>query len=334
MPVYDVNGNVIVSDLEIKPQYSAEMETTIESVRSLMTEPCIVFPLITDIHYLSESKLSDQTDISPSVFLDSIDNIAYFASKMRCDMFVNLGDNTDGAAQATTISRNKFMLEKFRSVGLPFFPCIGNHDTNQYGTGKFTTSELYREYISGSKKICFDSGMVGTNYYVDFDDFKIRFIWINCENANGTEGFTSQTVSWFTGTALDTPDNYNIVVFGHLSPIASLNFKSQNLANSATISNAIASYESTTKHVIAYIYGHNHGDGSWVENSFRSITVNCTRFMQGTRTASYYPTGIVFPDRALGTATEDCWTVVVIRPEARKLNLVRFGGGNDYEFSW
>ena len=35
------------------------------------------------------------------------------------------------------------------------------------------------------------------------------------------------------------------------------------------------------------------------------------------------------PKRTLGNATEDCFDVVVVRPGSKKINLVRFGAGED-----
>jgi hypothetical protein len=40
------------------------------------------------------------------------------------------------------------------------------------------------------------------------------------------------------------------------------------------------------------------------------------------------------PERKLNTASEDLWDVLVIRPQSRKINTVRFGAGDDREWSY
>jgi hypothetical protein len=42
----------------------------------------------------------------------------------------------------------------------------------------------------------------------------------------------------------------------------------------------------------------------------------------------------IAPERKLNTASEDLWDVLVIRPQSRKINTVRFGAGEDREWSY
>jgi hypothetical protein len=42
----------------------------------------------------------------------------------------------------------------------------------------------------------------------------------------------------------------------------------------------------------------------------------------------------IAPERKLNTASEDLWDVLVIRPQSRKINTVRFGAGDDREWSY
>ena len=44
--------------------------------------------------------------------------------------------------------------------------------------------------------------------------------------------------------------------------------------------------------------------------------------------------GLVAQQRTPETASADCWSMVIVRPIARKINLVRFGAGADREYSF
>ena len=42
----------------------------------------------------------------------------------------------------------------------------------------------------------------------------------------------------------------------------------------------------------------------------------------------------MFPERKLGTVTEDAWDAVSIDTNERKIHMVRFGAGDDREISY
>ena len=310
---------------EIAEYYVDEMADTIASVRNVLTEPCLVFPLFTDSHY----KVSAE---KPDSIFDCIKNIKHFTERVKCDFISNLGDNTEGDTdQNTTLSRCDSINEKMLTINVPYHQCIGNHDDNRYNSA-FDLGQIYRAYISNTKNVYFDNTMNGTNYYRDFDDLKIRCIWLNAQN-NGSYGYSNETVTWFTSEALNTPNNYNIIVFTHIDPIASHNYNNKSIANSTSIDNAIKSYETDTKHVIALFSGHNHYDNAWSE-PYLSITTNCQKFENENGDPNLWADGSIKPTRTVGTATEDCWDVVIVRPISKKINMVRFGAGEDRAFTY
>ena len=107
-------------------QLLLQMKKTIDTVKSLQTEPTLVFPLITDIHYMSNTE-------APESIQDAIVNIGYFTREVPCLGVINLGDNTDGdTSQQQTLSRNNYLMQLFQGIGIPYYPCIGNHDDNRY----------------------------------------------------------------------------------------------------------------------------------------------------------------------------------------------------------
>ena len=79
--------------------------------------------------------------------------------------------------------------------------------------------------------------------------------------------------------------------------------------------------------------GHNHVDAAFTSPDL-SIMTNCQRFENENGNPALWASGATKPPRQLGTASEDCWDVVVIRPQSRKINMVRFRAGEDREFSY
>ena len=320
----------------IRNIFESEMQETLETVRGLMTEPCLVFPLVTDIHH--ESKTRNLF----SNFDQMIDNIRRFSRNVHCDFLVNLGDNTDGDDVAVTLRRNDYMLSRFIHLGLPYYQAIGNHDTNYVtNTGatndrNLTIEETYRSYISATKDAVFNQATNGTDYYKDFDQYGVRLVVLNVDYL-GAYVYSGSTVTWLEEVALNTDKIILLAV--HLSSISSQNWNNNNPTNSANITAALQSFVNNGGTVIQ-MCGHSHTDYSF-ETPWLCVFSNCQKFEQADLTGAGYKAitgydnyGLVAPERTAGTATEDSWSVVVLRPHARKINFVRFGAGNDREYTF
>ena len=85
--------------------------------------------------------------------------------------------------------------------------------------------------------------------------------------------------------------------------------------------------------------GNSHADYSF-SDPWLTVFSTCAKFYQADVTTEEFTmiTGydgeLVSPARTLGTITEDSWSLVVVRPQARKINFIRFGAGADREFSF
>lgn len=313
---------------EIADYFEAEAVETVESVRNLLTEPCLVFPLITDIHYKSLTE-------RPTIFDNSIENMKRVVSEIPCDFVLNLGDNTDGKAELnTTIERGHYITNRFRELDLPYFCAIGNHDTNWY-VETLDLSQKYRAYISGTKDAVFNKTNLGTDCYKDFDNLGIRLVVVNA-NHDDRYYFSPNTVSWLRDTALDTD---NIVLFAvHFSSIPSQNHKNRDPAYRTEITAVLQNFINGGGTIIQ-VCGHSHADYAFTA-PWLTVFSTCGKFESVDVTAdgftciTGYEGELVSPERVEGTATEDSWSVVVVRPQARKINFVRFGAGEDREFTF
>lgn len=339
-PAAESNVTFALLPGDAKPQryYATEMETTIQSVRDALTEPALVFPMVTDIHYLSENNSFDYC----------IDNIKAFCKAVRCDFVANLGDNTDGdTAQATTLQRNEYMIRRFAEIGLPYLFAIGNHDTNyKAGTSAvFSELQIFKSYYSNTNGVVFDMTAGENNFYKDFDELGIRVIFLDANHpdleadpAVTAYSYTQRTATWLTEVALVT--NHVVVLCEHLSSIRTMNWEKRVLGKSNAVNTALEGFVNGGGTLIQ-LCGHSHADYSF-STPWLAIFSTCQKFYQADVTGSGYQQitdyntseGITSPARTLGTASEDAWNVVVIKPLSKVVNVIRFGAGNDRTYSF
>ena len=320
-----INENVILPDY-----YKVEADDTISKTKNLQTEPCLVFPLVTDIHYKSAG--------IAQTFDAFINNAKYVLENVKADFILNLGDNTDGdhGDGSLTIERADYMLKKLITLGVPVYQSIGNHDTNYESNGTLLTiGQTYRAYISGTKDVVFNSLTNGTDYYKDFNDVGIRLVVVNSNYLNEYI-FSADTVTWLD----DALDTNNIVIFAtHVSPVNTQNYNTQSCDNKAGIIGKLQDFIDGGGTLIQ-LTGHSHIDVSFA-SPWLAIASCCQKHEQADITKAGYVAitgydslGMVSPTRGIDTASADCWSMVIVRPIARKINLVRFGAGNDREYSF
>ena len=314
----------------VRSYYLDEIAKTKASIRELMTEPCLVFPLITDIHYLAT------TSQRPKLIDVTINNMMEIGKDIRFDCMVCMGDLTQGnKPMDETRKEVEHVYDQFMKLGVPYYPCIGNHDTNiYYKVGDsymkdhvFTLGQMYGLYIRDINNVSYDMASSGTNYYKDFYEFNTRFIFLN-SNEGDDYGYSDETLAWFT-QAMDT--DFDTYVFSHRKA-------------SATSSNhnepAMAEVIKNSKNFKMLFYGHVHYDCEFAA-PFKFESTPYLAFAQNANKCYNHDltneeaiaAGAVIPERTVETADEDCFDVVVIRPYSQKVNLVRFGAGVDREFN-
>ena len=313
-------------EVKVKDYYKEEIDKTKATLLSLTTEPCLVFPMVTDIHYLAT------TSMRPELIDDTIDNMIAISKDIRFDFMACLGDLTQGdKAMSETEKEVAHVYSQFKRLGLPFYTCIGNHDTNIYykvnGSYQkdhvFSLTQQYGLYIKDIYDVVFDDSMSKTNYYKDFDSFNIRCIFLN-SNEGDDYGFTDETLAWFT-EVMNT--GHDVYVFSHRNPATSSSYHNQN-EMTAVMKNA--------SNFKMLFYGHVHYDCEFTapfteDNPILAFAQNANKCYNHDR-GEGWPDQAVLPERKVDSADEDCFDVVVIRPQSGKVNLVRFGAGVDREF--
>lgn len=323
MAIYDINGNLIADEPELADYYAEEMEDTMNKVKALQTEPNLTFFIITDIHAYYASNAGE-------LYKTSINNMRYLLRDIPCNGVINLGDTLEGySAKTTAQNYGNLITKEFRKISLPYYMVIGNHDDNRYhnstSNDRLTVPERYQCLVSSTKKVFSDA--TGLNYYVDFEDFKIRMIVLNSVS-DYTYSFDANTQSWFTEITQNIPAGYKALLCTHISPVGAWNYQQRTPGGASSIVTALNQID-----LMAIICGHNHADAVF-DSPFRGITLCCEKFENDSVDPSTRPSGSVQPQRTLETASEDCWSVCVIRPNSQKINFVRFGAGSDYEIDY
>ena len=311
----------------VRSYYVDEIAKTTASVRKLLTEPCLVFPMVADIHYKASKDCPDLVDIT-------LANMLALSKNIRFDFIVSLGDIVEGdTPQAQTEKLVEHIYERVLRIDAPYYPVIGNHDEN-WEHGTFSLQQLHGIYMRHTFDVMFDNtSMCGTNYYKDFYNLGVRCIFLNSING-GTFGFSEDTCNWFK-EALDTP--FDVYVFSHVSPIRSHQHDYWYHFNDAVIEEAIKA----APNFKMFFNGHSHFDCEFTApfndtpgrtyNPFLAYSLTCNKFINN-EPGKNWPAHANQPSREIGTVTEDAFDIVVIRPKSGKVNTVRFGAGVDREF--
>lgn len=318
----------------VRSYYLDEVEATKAAVYALTDEPCLVFPMVTDIHYLAVT-----SDV-PELIDYTIENMLALQNDINFDCLVCLGDICRGdETKEKTVAAIDHVWEQFRRMELPIYASVGNHDDNRYYKGdnvsRFDNNLLYNLMIRDTGEVMFDmSSMNGTNFYRDFPGLGIRLIFLNSneENAGPDISFSDETLAWFEA-AMDT--DKDVYVFSHASPVK---FSRSEDAKYPKNGEAMVEVMKEAENFKMFFHGHNHFDCEFTapfndtDNPILAFSQNSNKCYNKALGASA-PIKAERPQRTPGTVTEDCFDIVVIRPKSGKVNLVRFGAGVDREFS-
>lgn len=335
MAVYNKAGQRIDeggSSVAIKSYFTGEMTDTIQKVRAVNDEPAIVFLVVTDIH---RYKATTQT------FANMIKNMTYFSKEVKCDFIVNTGDTIEGdKAKSTSFTQAIEAVKDFMNIGVPFLYAHGNHDNNIYSgtsSNQFTLAQTFQGFFNATKGVNYHFSEGGTEYYIDLDGIGVRIVVINSCNTGITTnyGYGSTTASWLTNTALDT--DYTVLLFEHLSSVASQVWNNNHGTNASNVENALRTFVNNGGTIVE-VTGHSHIDVAFVQ-PWLSVMNTCQKFETADITSENYQkiTGYIDinnPSREAGAYTEDAWTACILKPNSGEFDCIRFGAGYDRYFHY
>lgn len=336
MILYDKNGNEILDYPVVQSCYATELADTIVKARGLITEPCLVFPVVTDIHRYSSA---------PQTFDKMIANVTRFCENVKCDFLANLGDLIDGnTTQANSLSYAYDAAKKFQRIGVPYLFVEGNHDNNPYNSAGslqgdvFDISQVFKAFYAGVQGVDFHIAENGTDWFIDFHGLGVRVVGLNACNVKKAKNYAygDTTATWLANVALDT--DYTVLLLEHLTSTASQVWNNCHGTNATNVNNALKAFVNGGGELVN-LSGHSHLDLAFV-TPWLSVMFAAQKFENFSPTSAGYQaiSGYIDvmgnPSRTQETASEDCWTVCILKPHSMELDTIRFGAGVDRYFHY
>jgi calcineurin-like phosphoesterase family protein len=323
-----------------KAYYLDEITDTAQKVKALTKEPALVFFLCSDVHY---NTVKTDNRLKLDSVTDMTTNMAALKKQIPVDGLICLGDIVD-AKEPTKAEETKmqveYVMKRLRGVGLPLIYCMGNHDDNRYAysvdSTVFSAKQLESMYMSYTlPNRVSDLSTNGLNYYVDYDRHKIRVFALDSnyqdpnKNYHWAHGFSDSTLAWFRDRLKEIPKGWSVMVLAHRRLVQSKNPEKDWIHNQLIMAETVNDFINNGGSYIATVYGHIHRDLSRKE-PFLEFSIGS----QKCQNIEVEKGNAIAPERKLNTASEDLWDVLVIRPQSRKINTVRFGAGADREWSY
>ncbi|MFB5516984.1 phage tail protein [Enterococcus gallinarum] len=333
-------------------------------VEQQRTADTLVVPVITDTHYAVDVINKEDIRGNLKVF-DHIKNFVEFTNMVQCDFALHLGDVVEGRS---TKKQNTIDLQKVMAligqVDCPYFISLGNHDDNRYGNRAsgnvmnqfIEPDEMYKMITSPSKAFGIIENPSNRNmyYYYDVPDKNFRIFVLNSFDhpytaTNGAMnyidygGYRKEQINWLIDSLKQTPEDYTVAFFQHNSMGTGWNDSNANwVHNSLIVQGIIGAYKNGTSYsgsntdkdfavdvnvnftgtrkVALIANGHHHADRLKVVNNINNLTINLSH-----------------PDPRIeywDTLQQDCWDVLLIDTKNQKVKALRYGFGQDVEFSY
>lgn len=329
-----------------RPWFIGEVDDTVEKAISNSEEKAFVLALVTDTHTLYQNK---------DYWIDTVTNIGAVNRRYKVDCIMHLGDVVEG--NKTPDDTKEILRETVDDLcKITPFNCVltGNHDDNfsyydNHSDGLITDAERYA-ILNRYNDTWVER--IGTNQYYYFDIYNsnmpIRVICLDGllgdgypHGGGGTGwGYTTEQVEWVRDVALDT--ERQVVFLSHF-PLSSIYLSSYSsgtrLTNEQELRDVISAFISNGGVVIGWFNGHTHADFIAVDSiGIHEVQTGTANMAQGGDWGDHsYNDGAYTPNvpvRAENKSTQDLWDVVIIKPITRKVKIIRFGAGNDREFTY
>lgn len=312
--------------------FESEAQATIASAQTVLAasnKPMLTFAVFTDLHH-GYNHENDPID-------DMFANIRYIYERNHFDGLINLGDSIDGQYQTqveaetvlSDVVTNMYDITTLRSHILQ-----GNHDDNVQSTWQslgnkdpgeqLTLLEINDILFKGSYNEVHNPNHL-SDYYVDYNEYGVRVICLGLDYVT----YNSATQTWLTNVALDT--NNAVLVFSHCATKAAWGFNND-IANGSYIETPLNAFVTNGGTVIAYIFGHTHGDIICTDSSikFTEVGIGCAKF----ETLSSGTTGATYQPRNVNDYTKILFDLVCVDQTNKQVHFIRCGAGSDRYISY
>ncbi len=270
----------------------------------------LVFLLLTDVHYTTGCNWSYTAA-----------SLAAAKQRIKPDGVIQLGDVTDGLLPTVWTQRYAGrVLADIKSLELPVFGCLGNHDRN------FFRGNTQGMSLKACSQMCL--GRDNPDYYADYPEQRLRMIFLDSFDPERSEryGFSIQTLRHLLEMLDETPYGWRVLVFSHVPPLARLHVWSNTILGSEDAIGLLNRLRRKRNLAVTWIHGHNHADQIDTGAGFPIVSLGCSKLEAF---PEYKPEGSVTRMRRWGEPTQELWDVLVFHTHGSDFELIRYGAGAD-----
>lgn len=257
---------------------------------------------------------------------DTLASLRLCGARIRPDAAIHLGDLTDGILPLRHTQRfARRVMDGLKSLGIPLYICIGNHDANYFrGNREFLSDRQCGEFYLNRRE---------TSYFADWPEHRLRAVFLNSFDPARKEryGFSFRDLLRMRRALITLPRGWRVLVFSHVPPLAKLHVWSDTIRNGDRMLRMLERFDRRRGGaVLGWIHGHNHADQVCRDLRFPIIAVGCGKTEDF---EEHKPEGSHTPPRQPGTRTQELWDVLIVRRDGSGLEFVRFGAGEDRSIS-
>lgn len=338
--IYDIKSEL--NNKLARNVFKSEIEDTVSKIRNECGEKAYVFALVTDTHTKYDGN---------DFWQDTYKNLKAVNDSYNFDAIFHLGDIVEGNF---TKDETEQILSETRqemlSISNMSFLLTGNHDDNHvyynsHNNGLITDSDRYALLNRFNEtRVCRKQS--NQYYYIDISN-DLRIICLDGMLGDGhlgnngeSWGYTDEQVEWMRSDALST--NRQVMVLSHmqLSSIYSSHYDDGYMIyNSGAMLDALSKFKESGGIVIGFFNGHTHAD-FMTQNSIgiHEVQTGTQNMNQsGTFGQLSYSDGVYTPNvpvRKKDSTLQDLWDVLIVKPLSKTVKIIRFGAGEDREFSY
>ncbi len=295
-----------------------EVERVAEVIAAKREQGDLVFAVLTDTHRTVNG-----------TWYTTAANLAELQKLAPLDAVIHLGDFTDGlVSRELTGSYIRGMLDDLRQPGAPVYVIMGNHDSNYFHDNPDVMTVPEQVALYQSDMDCVKDDPALPYYYVDFSAANLRAVFLHTYDNDAVPryGFDAPQIEWLGKVLNSTPKNYTILLFAHDAPLAELDFWSDVIRGGDALMRVCEAHQRRAGNILAYIHGHTHADYIYTGSAFPIASIGCAKCEYMT---DKKPPGSFTQPRQLGTVSQELWDILIVKPQARRIECIRFGAGEN-----
>lgn len=298
--------------------------TRLTSIIASIVNP-IVIGFSTD-HHLVANPTSEWSEKSRNEIAYGIRGLRDLTKTFNFDLVV-LGGDTHGSTLGTIAAMQdatEYVAKQINGVNAPYIMLVGNHEGGQDNQA-ITRDQVYASHVTKSQINNIIIPTDRTSGYMDIADKNVRIVFIDAYPRPVSAGYSVADINTELASILSSmPNGYKAIIFSHHPIDENLpqDTVEHKLWNNPTACHA--TLQTYKDKIIACINGHVHNNLTEVVDGVRFISTTCAgRYELNDGTT-----------RPFGAADATAFDVFVFDQTNQKIYAIRYGMGEDREFSY